>query len=141
MAMRCTGGRPGSHRHKLLVIDDDEDCRDGIRLRLKAAGYEVCVAADGHDVTGIVEREGIELVVTDIFMPHRDGIETIRTLRRMLPHVPIIAMSGGAVQYVTSARDLGAHRTFEKPIDLDELMAAVEELLHGDPEPRRPVHL
>jgi DNA-binding response OmpR family regulator len=118
---------------RILVIDDDPDTREMLEQTLKPAGYEVILAADGRD--GVV-RQGIspaDLVITDIYMPKQDGLETIREFRRRFPEVRIIAMSGRAlaVTMLSIAQDLGAVAVLHKPFPADELIAAVAKALGG----------
>jgi CheY-like chemotaxis protein len=77
----------------------------------------------------------VELVITDLFMPEKEGLETIRELRRDFPKVPIIAMSGepGQPTLLGIAKRFGAARTIEKPFDRKEMMSAVEEVLGTKP--------
>src|SRR5271167_263239 len=95
---------------RILVIDDDPDMRAMLEQTLKSAGHEVILAADGRE--GVL-RHGTspaDLVITDIYMPKQDGLETIREFRRRFPKVSIIAMSGRALAatMLSIAQDLGA---------------------------------
>ena len=116
-------------RTKVLVVDDEEGVRRSLYWRLSAADYDVIECPDGRDVVDIVKREGIAVVVTDILMPEREGIETITQLRRECPKIPIIAMTGGDTVYLEVARNLGADRVLVKPVDLDYLIDWVRELI------------
>jgi|CXWL01.1.fsa_nt_gi CheY-like chemotaxis protein len=113
----------------VLLIDDDEALRQSFRRRFERDGYRVLEAGDGTEAVTRVEREGVDLVVTDILMPGREGIETITALRARFPALPIIALTGGSTAYLKAAAKFGANRTFEKPVDLDELVGAVREAL------------
>lgn len=120
---------------RILVIEDDEQTRGLLREMLERAGYEVADVANG-DLGLKKQRENpCQLVITDILMPDKEGIETIMELRKDDPRVPIIAISGGGVagglDYLAVAKNLGARRTFAKPVDRRELLAAVaDELAH-----------
>ena len=78
----------------ILVIDDDIDLRVIMQEALQAEGYEVSVAADGAQGIALQQKQPASLLITDIFMPNKEGIETIRDFRKEFPNVPIIAMSG-----------------------------------------------
>jgi len=118
---------------RILVIDDDSQMRDMLRKVLERAGYDVVDAADGKIGTKIHRQEPVDLVVTDLIMPEKEGIETIREFRRDFPQLKIIAISGGgrigAHGYLGVAKPMGAHRIFSKPFDLTKFAETVKELL------------
>ena len=113
----------------LLIIDDDASLRDGLRRTLRQAGYEVREASDGLQGLRTVEQSPVDLILLDIFMPGKEGLETIRELRRANPHVRIIAMSGGgskgSFDVLKMATMLGAGRTLAKPFSREQLLEAV----------------
>lgn len=117
----------------VLVIDDDQSVRDTVGLVVAAIGHEVLVAANGLQGIEMFASVGSDLVITDILMPEKDGIETIRELRQLRADLPIIAMSGGGrtdnSDYLSMARRFGATRTLSKPFEPDGLMELVKELL------------
>jgi two-component system chemotaxis response regulator CheY len=117
----------------ILVIDDDAQVRAALRRILERAGYTVVTAADGQAGMRLHRERPADLIITDLFMPDQDGIETIRQLRREGPAVPILAVSGGdqtgAMDLREGAALLGASRTLGKPFELAQLLAAVGELL------------
>jgi len=102
---------------------------------LQRTGYEVLEAANGKEGIRCVHTEPIDLVITDIIMPEKEGIETIQELQRDFPEVKIIATSGGGrigAQYILrAARLLGVPYTLAKPIGRADLLLAVQELLGG----------
>jgi CheY-like chemotaxis protein len=118
---------------RILLIEDNEPIRDMFAELLARAGHEVVAMADGKDAAKRRAEVGAELVITDILMPERDGLEAIGELRRCAPDVKVIAISGGSkigpALYLNAAKALGAHRTFAKPVDAAALIAAVGELL------------
>src|SRR5438874_719633 len=79
---------------RVLVIEDNEGLRDYLRVALESQEYEVLTARDGQEALGYLNGHRVDAVLTDIFMPEMDGIETIATLRKQFPGVRIIAMSG-----------------------------------------------
>jgi CheY-like chemotaxis protein len=119
-------------KRKILIIDDEEGIRQMMRLALEKAGYEVFDASDGRQ--GIkIYRQGLpDLVITDIFMPEMEGLETIMALRREQPDAKIIAMSGGGTgghDYLPAALKLGSSRALAKPFTQKDLLGAVRDLL------------
>ena len=118
---------------RILVIDDDNDVREGVARMLAHMGHDVVQAADGRQAMVLFEADPPDLVITDINMPEMDGIEVINQLRQMKAGVPIIAMSGGGRMpkeiLLSSAGLLGAVGTLEKPFLMAELMSAVEGAL------------
>jgi DNA-binding response OmpR family regulator len=119
----------------VLVIDDDDHVRSLVRRILEAAGYCVTEAADGQQGLEAFLAEPPDVVITDIFMPKREGLETIMALRREDRSVRIIAVSGGgergALEHLQTADKLGAMRTLCKPFHRVDLLAAVEEAIHA----------
>lgn len=118
---------------RILVIDDDMQMREMLRQVLERAGYEVEDAADGKIGMNIQRQEPVDLVITDLIMPEKEGIETIRELRRDFPQLKIVAISGGgrisANGYLNVAKTIGADQTFSKPFELKELIGTVKDLL------------
>jgi CheY-like chemotaxis protein len=94
------------------------------------SGYDVCEAANGAEAMTAVRAAPFDIIITDIVMPDRDGIETIGDIRREYPHTPIIAISAPSNElYLESALGLGANRVFAKPLKLKDLVQAVQALL------------
>jgi DNA-binding response OmpR family regulator len=117
---------------RILVVDDNEDLRSTIQALLQADGFEVAVAADGQAAIASHQSQPADVVITDLFMPDKDGIETIVELRRLSPLVKIIAMSGWTStqgsDYLRVAREIGASATLQKPFDPAELSRVVRKL-------------
>ncbi|MBZ0272583.1 response regulator [bacterium] len=125
---------------RVLVIDDDAVIRQLLRELLTREGHDVVVCADGRDAADIWRERAFDLIVTDIFMPEMDGLSVVMELARTHPRPRVIAISGGApsgfASYLPAAERFGADRTFGKPFDPGELLAAVRELLEtGDDRP------
>jgi DNA-binding NtrC family response regulator len=120
---------------RILVVDDDEQVRAMLRRTLEREGYEVEEAADGQVALDAHRRQAADLLIVDIVMPEKEGLETIFELRRDDPGVKVIAISGGghlAPQgYLDTAARFGAQRTFAKPVDRDQLLTAIRELLEA----------
>jgi len=120
---------------RILVVDDESEIRALVSRILKQAGYEVIEAADGNEGTRLFKENLPELLITDIIMPEKEGIETIMELRRDFPNVKIIAISGGGKSLARDtclrfAKGLGATRTLAKPFSRQELLDAVQEVLN-----------
>ena len=121
---------------RILIIDDQPDIRDTLRWLLEGEGYAVAAAANGAEGLALQRRERADIVVTDIFMPEQDGIETLWKFREEYPEVPIVVMSGGGrtragVDYLALARQLGARRALAKPVDPRELVEVVRQIAQG----------
>lgn len=120
---------------KILVIDDDPAILLMIEIILTGAGYRVTCAPDGDEGVRLFRALRPDLVITDVIMPVREGIETILAIRQDQPNAKIIAMSGGgrtaSRDLLTMARRLGADRIMSKPFTIDELTAVVEQTLTG----------
>jgi CheY-like chemotaxis protein len=118
---------------RILVIDDEVQIRTMLRQLLERSGYDVADAPDGNVAMKLHREEPADLIITDIIMPSKDGIETVCELTRAFPEVKIIAMSGGgslsAEEYLDMAKRLGANRTLTKPIEKEDLLEAIRELL------------
>jgi two-component system chemotaxis response regulator CheY len=113
----------------ILIIDDDPFSRETLRLVLEEEGYDVACAEDGKRGLAIFALMRPDLVVTDIIMPEREGLETIREIRKVDAAIPIVAVSGGgrlkATDLLALARSFGADAALAKPLDPDELIGAV----------------
>jgi CheY-like chemotaxis protein len=122
----------------ILVIDDVPEVRWFLRLILGQAGHEVEEAADGAQGLQAYQRRPADLVLCDLFMPEKEGLETIRELRARDPGAKIIAMSGGTPKtpgdFLPLAKQFGAVATLHKPFDSQQLLAAVAEVL-SSPDP------
>lgn len=115
----------------ILVIDDDPDIRDLIKTTLESAGHKVILAVDGRDGVQHYRTKGADLVITDLFMPHQEGLETIKQLRMEFPDVRIVAISGKPTggTMLSVAQHLGATAVLPKPFLPDELLKLVEQTL------------
>lgn len=128
---------------KIIIIDDEEDVRGVLKQVLQRAGYDVSVAAGGEEGIEILQKEGADLVITDIIMPGIDGVATVKKIREKFRNTRILVISGGGyvppmeyepdaistTAFLTSAIDAGADRTLTKPFERQELIGVVEELL------------
>lgn len=120
---------------RVLVIEDNRDMRDLLRVILEGAGYAVDLAEDGEAGLNALRSRPADLIVTDIFMPNRDGLELIPQLRADYPAAKVLAISGGGLLvkgagYLDTAREIGAHSILAKPFDRQDLLRAASALLH-----------
>ncbi len=118
---------------RILVIDDDPGMRKALKSFLERSEYEVSVASDGRAALNLHQACPMDLIITDILMPEKDGFETIIEFQQHFPRVKIIAISGGGEigenTYLDCARAMGAEKAFAKPFKFQELLKAVRELL------------
>jgi CheY-like chemotaxis protein len=120
---------------RILIVDDDFIILVMFREMLEGAGYEVVDAHNGKVALEITMDYPADLIIMDIFMPEKEGIETIKKLMAEFPETKIIAISGGGDRqfdpepYLEMLAKLGAKHTFKKPIMRDELLEAVREVL------------
>ena len=116
----------------ILVIDDEPAIRKMFRKLLEREGFRVLDAPDGDVGLKYAQEHRPDLVIIDLVMPEKEGIETIREMKKMLPDIKIIAMSGGGrstpQEYLKMAQMLGAIHTFAKPIMTDELLDVVRKI-------------
>ncbi len=118
---------------RIIVADDDEIMRSMLRDTLERSGYSVMEAPDGNVAIGFQNKKPADLIILDILMPEKEGLETIAELRRGFPEVKIIAISGGGYidsdTYLYLAAKMGATRTFTKPIVRKNFLEAVKALV------------
>ncbi len=121
-----------------MIIDDEPAVRKALRPYFERAGYQVAEAGDGRTGLRFHAAAPADVIITDIFMPDFDGIETIRELRRVAPGVKVIVVSGGdstgTLNLLDDAKLLGADRAFHKPLRPEELLGAVREMLSENPQ-------
>ena len=120
---------------RILIIEDDSEFRGMVRKVLEKAGYsDIEEAANGSIGMKLFRKNPYDLVITDLIMPDKEGLEIITELTRDYPSIKIIAMSGGGRNaphgYLQIAKTLGARRTLAKPFQQSELIDAVQELLN-----------
>jgi CheY-like chemotaxis protein len=117
---------------RILLIDDDDSFRGVLKASLEQMGHRVTEANDGRQGLLRFQENVFDVVVTDLIMPDKEGIETIMDLRKLEPAVKIIAMSGGgrvtSVDYLQIARQVGAKQILAKPFLYDDIKAAIDEL-------------
>ena len=122
-------------KQRILVADDDPGIRRTLQIGLTKAGYEVVEARDGAEAMRLWHDDGADLVISDIYMPDKDGLEVIRELRAESPTTPVIAMTDGGrsrnLDPLRHSETFGAARTIPKPFTLEEMLAIVKQVLAG----------
>ncbi len=117
----------------VLIIEDDPSLRDSLRRTLRKTGYTILQAAEGGEGLMLLGTHVIDVVLIDIFMPGKEGIETIQAIRRTHPQVKIIAMSGGGerryIDVLRVAKSIGCHQTLDKPFSNETLINAIQAQL------------
>ena len=130
---------------KILVFDDEPSILLMIKKMLEKEGHEVDLALNGKDGMELFEKNRPDLVITDIIMPQKEGLETIIELRKKYSELKIIAISGGGrigpEGYLPSAKYLGADMVFQKPLVQKEFVQAVSFLLNENKGKDFPMHL
>jgi DNA-binding response OmpR family regulator len=117
---------------RILLIEDNDPVRTLLRDTLELDGHTVIEARNGKQGLALFQHAGADLVITDIVMPEKDGLEVVAALREKHPSVKIIAISGAdSGDYLDSARLTGAAKVLLKPFSSDVLMAAINALLPG----------
>jgi YesN/AraC family two-component response regulator len=116
----------------ILLVDDDPMVRDALKKRLERDGHLVRLAGNGNEAIHMVRETRPDLVITDVIMPEREGVETILELKKLHPDLKIIAMSGGGrmgrLDYLKLATNFGADATLTKPFTSMQLKLAVAGL-------------
>lgn len=118
---------------KLLVVDDNEDMRQSMKRLLEHLGYQVELAPNGMRAIELQRTVCADVLITDIFMPEVDGLETINQFRTNFPSVKIIAMSGGGgslrdTDYLSTASIAGADAVLRKPFSKESLLETLRNL-------------
>jgi len=125
-----------------LLIDDNDAFRKSLRRILEQLGHTVTEAGNGVDGCKVLEGGAVDVVITDVLMPEKDGLEVLREMRCRSPELRIIAMSGGSryggTDWLHVARQLGAKRTLAKPFSVEALVEALDEILASAVAPNRP---
>lgn len=118
---------------KILIADDEPSVLEVMRRILAVDGHTVIEARDGEEALRKIRAEQPDVALIDLFMPRKEGLETIMQLRKNFPDLKIIAISGGnpthGMSFLETAARLGAHRTMAKPFSMEEMRDAIAELL------------
>jgi CheY-like chemotaxis protein len=120
----------------VLLVEDDKELREMLKLSLLRSGYRVMEAENGKDAILHFKPLVTDLVVTDLIMPEEDGLKVVIKLRELKPSIRIIAISGGGKvgpgSYLNLAKALGADAIFSKPFSINDLISKIELLLDNE---------
>ena len=121
---------------RILIIEDDASHLRMLTILLSKANYDVVSASNGLEGVELFQESPCDLVITDIFMPEQEGLETITIFKEKYPDIKIIAISGGGIKtnYIAKdileiAADLGATKVISKPIDIPGFLESVKQLI------------
>ena len=117
---------------KILVVDDDQECVETIRVALQSRGYEVAIARDGNQALQMTEQVNPDLIILDMMMPQRSGFLVLENIRRNRPDpLPVIMITANeGSRHKAYAEMLGVHDYLRKPFSIDKLLESVERALH-----------
>ena len=120
----------------ILIVDDEDQVRQLIRITFEESGYQVLEASSGKAALEQYRLTPTDLVIIDILMPDQDGLESISIIRHESPKVKIIAMTGsndmiGILGFLDVAKMLGAHRVLHKPFEMKDLLDAAQSILQA----------
>src|SRR5215510_16400892 len=119
-----------AERFRVLVIDDDPSVRDYMEALVSRQGYQVFAAADGEQALKVLAETRPDLVTLDVVLPGMDGLATLAELKRRLPEVPVVMLSGhGQARNIVEAMRLGASDFLRKPFEVEELELAFQKAL------------
>lgn len=117
---------------RVLIVEDSADFRGLLKTKLEIEGFEVAAASSGADALRMMARRPADIIVTDVFMPDKDGLETILEMRARYPEARVVAMSGWqsarGVDYLRVACEIGAAHALRKPFELEELVQLLGQL-------------
>lgn len=121
----------------ILIVDDDKQIRSMLKQMLEREGHQVNTACDGVQALSAMLQKIPDLVITDLIMPEKEGLELIRELRRYYPDLKIVVITGGSRLikpggYLNTARLLGANLSFQKPIERKEFVSSINNLLYAN---------
>ncbi len=116
----------------ILVVDDEENTREGLSKILEKEGYNVEMAANGKEAMSLLKRQGFDLVITDMRMPLMDGLEVLREIKKMDEGIGVIMITAfGEVESYLEAMNMGAFEYINKPVRVNELKRVITKVLEG----------
>lgn len=120
----------------VLVVDDEDSVRELVIAMIEPLGYDIVEATNGEEASAACKATTLDLIITDIVMPDKNGIDFIMEVKKEYPDVPVIAISGGGgiagrYDYLKIAKLVGAHNILKKPFDAKELRTAVSEAIEN----------
>jgi CheY-like chemotaxis protein len=116
---------------KVLIADDNRDVRVSLKLVLESAGFSVQTAENGEEALAHQRRNPADVLITDLFMPERDGFETCMSFRKEFPRTKIVVISGDSTRthqdYLKSAALMGVDASLRKPCDPEQIIAILQK--------------
>ena len=120
--------KPG--RKHIMIVDDDEEIRNLLRIRLEAEGFSVSMVEDGDKAVEAVQKQEPDLVIMDVMMPNLDGITTLKQMNQMRKEkIPVVIVTGSSIVWEDEFRMEGARAFMRKPFDSNQLARHVKEIL------------
>ena len=116
---------------RLLIVEDEATDLAILKGIVKGAGHDFYSASDGEQAYKTYLRTHIDVVITDLHMPHVGGIELITAILALFPEAPIIAVSGKGPELLAEAKKEGAFVTLSKPVDPEDLLKAIAQAVHA----------
>jgi DNA-binding response OmpR family regulator len=117
----------------ILIAEDDQHLRVLLKQILELNNYCVIAVSDGQQAINYIKENPVDLLITDLIMPKKEGIETISELKKTYHDLPIFAMSGGSLTstdiYLKIAKNLGVTKTFLKPFNVTEMLEAIKSVV------------
>jgi len=122
---------------RVLVVDDEASVRDMVKAMIEPDGYNVIEAGNGAEAVDACRGASVDLIITDIVMPGKNGIDLIMAVKKDYPDVPVIAISGGGgitgrFDYLEIAKLVGAKNILKKPFAMAELRLTVGDMLKNE---------
>lgn len=118
-------------KRSILIVDDEESIRFSLKGGLEDEGYHTLLAANGEEAVQVIERNEIDLILLDIWMPGKDGLQILEELNKSGYRIPVIIMTGhGSIDTAVRATRLGALDFIEKPLDLNKIIITINNTLH-----------
>jgi len=118
-------------KYTVLIIDDEENIRLSLKGSLEDEGFQVISAPSGEEGLKVIEKQEVDIVLLDIWMPGIDGVETLKEIKKSNPELPVIIMTGhGSIDAAIKTTRLGALDFIEKPLDLNRIIITISNALH-----------
>ncbi|MEK7821801.1 MAG: response regulator, partial [Planctomycetota bacterium] len=115
---------------RVLVVDDEVNLLKTLSDVLNRNGYEVAVAKDGPSALGLIEKNGFDIALLDIRMPHMDGVELLERIKARHPDVEVIIMTAyGTIETAIKSIKLGAYAYILKPLDIDDVLVNLKKII------------
>jgi len=117
-------------QNNILVVDDEEEARLGLSKLLTVKGYNVFTASNGVEALEILRNQPTSIIITDIKMPEMDGLTFLKEIKRLIPGVKVVIITGyGEVETYLEAMNLGAIEFLHKPIQFDDLVKVIKKVI------------